>query len=148
MTATNHTLTGAVIGALIPIPILAIPVAFLSHFVLDALPHFDDNSGHTNKMFLYYLAADCGFAASILLSLMILQPENWALMVACGIASASPDLMWFPMWLKEISGKKPNPMGPVRRFHSKIQWAANKRGILLEIPWFFSMMIALFALMV
>jgi len=39
MTLTNHLLAGAALAKLLPLP-LAIPLAFLSHFVLDALPHF------------------------------------------------------------------------------------------------------------
>jgi hypothetical protein len=39
MTLTNHLLTGAAIAKLLPSPV-AIPIAFASHFVLDALPHF------------------------------------------------------------------------------------------------------------
>ena len=41
MTATNHALTGATIATLVRQPYLAIPLAFLSHFFCDALPHFD-----------------------------------------------------------------------------------------------------------
>ncbi|OGY25256.1 MAG: hypothetical protein A2864_01265 [Candidatus Woykebacteria bacterium RIFCSPHIGHO2_01_FULL_39_12] len=41
MLSTPHLLTGAAIVKLIPEPTIALPVAFASHFVLDAIPHWD-----------------------------------------------------------------------------------------------------------
>jgi len=48
MTITNHILAGAIIGAVIKEPALALPIAFASHFVMDALPHFgyEGNKGY------------------------------------------------------------------------------------------------------
>ncbi len=148
MTATNHTLTGAVIGALIPIPILAIPLAFASHFVLDSIPHFDGKVEHGSSKFLYYLAVDCAVAMSILIMLAVLRPHHWPLLIACGIAGASPDLMWFTYFLNEQRGKSTKQMGRIRNFHKKIQWSETRWGILLEIPWFAAGLILLFNLSV
>ncbi len=41
MTATAHALVSAAIAASIPNPMLSIPLAFVSHFVLDTIPHWD-----------------------------------------------------------------------------------------------------------
>ena len=41
MTATNHVATGVLIAVVVPDPWVALPLAFASHFVCDALPHFD-----------------------------------------------------------------------------------------------------------
>lgn len=41
MTATAHALVSAAIAASIPNPLLSIPLAFVSHFVMDAVPHWD-----------------------------------------------------------------------------------------------------------
>lgn len=41
MTATAHSLVGAVIAAKIGNPALAIPIAFASNFLLDVVPHWD-----------------------------------------------------------------------------------------------------------
>jgi hypothetical protein len=41
MTATGHALIGTVIAAKIGNPALAIPIALGSHFLADALPHWD-----------------------------------------------------------------------------------------------------------
>lgn len=148
MTATNHTLTGAVIGAAIPNPIIAIPLAFLSHFVLDAIPHFDGKIDHGSTKFMYYLAIDCGLALALLITIFGLRLDNWPLLIACGVAGASPDLMWFSRWWNETRGKDNKPMGKFRKFHAKIQWSETQQGILLEIPWFFTGLYLLAALSV
>lgn len=42
MTLTSHAIVGAVLAASLPAhPVLVSSVAFLSHFVLDAIPHWD-----------------------------------------------------------------------------------------------------------
>jgi hypothetical protein len=41
MLSTPHLLVGAAIARSIPNPAIALPAAFLSHFVLDATPHWD-----------------------------------------------------------------------------------------------------------
>src|SRR5690242_2115662 len=51
MTATNHALSGAVIALAVKNPVLAIPLAFVSHFVLDLLPHYNP-PGLTRETFV------------------------------------------------------------------------------------------------
>ena len=41
MTATAHALVAGAIYRAIPNPTLAIPLAFASHFIMDAVPHWD-----------------------------------------------------------------------------------------------------------
>jgi len=41
MLLTPHTAAGVAIASLLPEPWLAIPLSFLSHFVLDFIPHWD-----------------------------------------------------------------------------------------------------------
>lgn len=135
MTATNHSITGMVLLAAAPYPAM-FPIAFLLHFVLDALPHFDaPGSKHTSKTFLFVLAADMGLAASLLLTTAILQPRNWLLIIMGGIACASPDLMWLPRWIKEIQGKSPGKLGLFAAFHSQIQRHAKPQNWPYEVIW-------------
>ena len=42
MFLTPHVVAGVAIGSAIYNPVLAIPLAFLSHFFLDAVPHWDN----------------------------------------------------------------------------------------------------------
>jgi hypothetical protein len=135
MTATNHTLTGITLLASATHPLL-LPVAFLSHFVCDALPHFGmGDISEKPKLFLVYLAIDAGFAASLLCALLFLQPDGWQLMIAGGILAASPDLMWIPNFFRTQQGKKEQFTNAVERFHSRIQWSETPKGMLFEVAW-------------
>src|SRR3989304_7989350 len=42
MLLTPHTAVGIALGAAIPNPIISVPLAFISHFALDMVPHWDD----------------------------------------------------------------------------------------------------------
>ena len=135
MTATNHTLTGALIGLTIHQPVLAIVLAVMSHFLLDALPHYADPK-LVGKKLAPVLAIDASVALIVLGSLVVLQPQYWLLAVVCGIAAASPDLMWFPLWLRAVIGKHKKPLNMVQRFHSKIQWGEKPYNYPYEVVWF------------
>lgn len=41
MLSTPHLLVGAAIVKIVPNPVISLPLAFLSHFVLDSIPHWD-----------------------------------------------------------------------------------------------------------
>src|SRR5690349_19130048 len=115
MTATNHVLTGALIAVVVHNPVVALPAAFLSHFVLDAIPHYGnkklkiDSSGYRTL-----LVSDMSLAAYFLAFLLIVQPPYAWLAVACGILAASPDLMWIPDFIAETWHKKSPVYGPIR----------------------------------
>lgn len=136
MTATNHTITGALIVASVSNPIIAVPLAIFAHFVLDALPHFGFKS-HSSRLFTIVLSADMGLAASVLLGILLLQPSNWILLITGGVLCASPDLMWLPRWINELRGKENPDMGIIEKFHANIQWAEQQTwfGIVCEVVW-------------
>ena len=50
MTITPHFLIGATLAATTASPLVAFLLGFFSHFVLDALPHFDPGTFHKNKI--------------------------------------------------------------------------------------------------
>lgn len=135
MTATNHTLTGALVGLTIHQPLLAIPLAFLLHFVLDALPHYG-LADHVSHKFKVTLGIDMLFALCVLLLLFVVRPDFWLLAIVCGVACASPDLMWFPHWLRELMDKKRHPFNFIERFHAKIQKYETSKNYPYEIVWF------------
>ena len=66
MLITNHVLSGAVLGAVAPDVAQAATLGFLSHFVLDGLPHFGVDDEHLLKVAipdgLLGLAAIAGIA--------------------------------------------------------------------------------------
>ena len=49
MTATGHAIIGTVIAAKIGNPVLAVPIAIASHFLADALPHWDTGYHRDHK---------------------------------------------------------------------------------------------------
>jgi hypothetical protein len=74
MTATNHMLAGAVVAVGLQHPLLIAPIAVLSHFVLDGLPHFgvhrhDHAKRNRHPLFQYMLAVDIALAVAMVLLL-------------------------------------------------------------------------------
>jgi hypothetical protein len=132
MTATNHVVTGMVIGTVVANPVIAFPLALLSHFILDALPHYGE-SDHHSKKFKMILLADM-MVAAIALIMVLLITQNWVVILA-GIFAASPDLMWLPLWLKELRGQT-TTLGPIAKLHKQIQWSEKSSGALYEAAWF------------
>lgn len=140
MIATNHGLTGASIAILLADkPLIALPLAFMSHFVLDALPHsgFDDVGGHlkvSKKVFFGTLALD---ATLLFGSFLLLVFGGAPLMVfACWFLAGSPDFAWaYRYVIKEKFGRiKEAPKHGLNKFHSWIQWSQTRAGWFIEIP--------------
>ena len=135
MTATNHALTGAAVATVLRQPLLIVPVAFASHFVCDALPHFKMHHvvGDRIKWSLLYaegaLMVVLGF---ILLAIGVHQPV-WLLIVAALIAM-SPDVAWYYYGRRGIHNDI-DKLDPLTRFHSWIQWSETRAGLVLELAW-------------
>jgi hypothetical protein len=138
MTGFNHGMTGAVIALTVKQPALAVPLAFLSHFATDMIPHFGlDEKQLFKRRFNVILVADFLFAISLMVILAVLFPEHIWLIWACMIAAASPDLMWaYHRLYIEHHKKRPKKLGRIASFHSKIQWSQTIPGFLIEAIWF------------
>lgn len=138
MTATNHALTGTVIGLVSGQPIIALPAAFLSHFVCDALPHYASADPPEKvlktKRFRNYLFADASLCGLIVLALAVTRPEHWLLAAFCAFAAASPDFLWINRYIKTRAGLKWHP-SRLSRFAQDIQWFAKPVGALFEAVW-------------
>lgn len=145
MTATNHMMTGALIAAVVRRPELAIPLAFLSHFALDAVPHFgfeEDDVIVRNSMKLFRVVMSVDIAASIAalvilptvarISHMAVQP--WVI-VASMLAAYSPDVIWLYRYIHEMRTKSQRPQGRFARFHQNIQWSETLHGVHAEFVW-------------
>ena len=74
MTATNHGLSGYLMGAVLPLP-LAIPAAFLSHFILDKIPHYgvDNNQKNSSRVYKLIVFGDVILALCLLAAGIFLQ---------------------------------------------------------------------------
>jgi|GEM_PF-136105 len=147
MTAPNHALTGAVIGLSVANPWLALPMAFLSHFVCDAIPHFDiaDTAKtsalsriRTRKFFLIQIVGGGCLCVLLVLVLAFAQPRHWLLAAIAAFVATLPDVLWFPRYLhikrtgKDVDMEHPNVLWKV---HNRIQWFAAPRFAWLEAVW-------------
>jgi len=140
MRAINHTATGIIIGVAITNPVTAVTLAFLSHFILDMIPHSgDEKQSHTSTRFKLELIIDMALSSALLLSIALLQFPKWHLMVACGIVAASPDLWWLPYWLLELKGK-PRKLDRIGQFFADIQWSEKPWGYAVEAIYLISTM--------
>lgn len=139
MTATNHALTGALIGVAVSNPWLAIPLAVASHFVCDAIPHFglNDQKAVSRPAFARFLTGDIILAVLLLAGSVIARPNHWLLLVICGISAMSPDLMWIPTFIRARRGQQFRKRRGIMRFHEIIQWFERPRGLIVEVAWLF-----------
>src|SRR5882757_8996027 len=101
MTATNHMLTGAVIAAAVRQPALVVPLSFLSHFVLDMIPHFggaaeDPKLRNNHPLFRKVLTADIVVLLAALFAVPFIfdgHVQWWVLLLGM-LAAYAPDVVW------------------------------------------------------
>lgn len=148
MTATNHALTGAFIGLATGNPWLAIPAAFLSHFVLDAIPHYSppgksDVAIIQSKIFFHIQIIAGAILCLLVVSLLAaLHPAHWIIAAACAFAATSPDLLSFPRYIHiKRTGNDNRSQFWFWRFHGIIQWFQKPVGAVVELAWAISMVI-------
>lgn len=133
MTGINHVVAGALIAAALPQPALAIPLAFASHFVMDALPHYGDTSKHSwlNGNFKYILGADLVLAGMFILGLALWQPAAWGLMIICAVIAYSPDFLWLPYYIAHLKNNH-KVESRLIKFMKRLQWGERPWGIIVE----------------
>lgn len=125
---------GAIIAYAFKQPALALPIAFISHFLLDSLPHFGDNGVAKEGYFSTYkravVAVDCVLAALFVIWLFSLHNP---LALLCAIVAASPDFVWaYRELIIKLRGSA-KPRNIITRFHEKIQWGEFRWGWIAEI---------------
>ncbi len=148
MIITNHFLVGVGVATIVSEPALALPLAFASHFGLDALPHWGYDGGGYGQVFKHraYKVIIGMSVTSMAVSLVWLARSDeygWLAMVA-GLVAISPDLMWpYRYFLFERQGKTP-PGGPITRFHQRIQWMERPWGMYVEFLFLAVMFMVIF----
>jgi len=138
VTGINHVVTGSLIAAVLPQPLLAIPLAFLSHFVLDTLPHYGhehDERYWLTRAYTKVLIADGILTAGFFIALLALTPANWMLLFACGVAGLLPDILWIPYYLHDLKHPESKERHPVSKLLKRIQLGERPWGIYVEILW-------------
>lgn len=133
MRAVNHALVGSSIAAAIG-NAWALPLAFASHFVLDAVPHFDDPAKMPlgSRPFWAAVIAD-GILVTMLLVFILLSGTNSLLLITSGLLAVSPDAVHLNLVLRQ----KLLPEGSIYAFHRRLQWSETPHGMLVEALVFF-----------
>ncbi len=105
MTATAHALIGASLAAKVVNPLLGIPLAIISHFILDLVPHWDAGTNHRKKTktrLKIEATADVllGFGLSYLFFAWTVNPIYLFVMI---IAAQLPDWIEAPYWIMGVN---------------------------------------------
>lgn len=136
MTATNHALTGAVIGLMVHNPVVAIPAALLSHLLCDAIPHFGGIKDWIGQnSFAAYLVVEAAMCGLLVLLLFMAHPAHWLLAAACAFVAASPDFISIRAFVAARRHQKFVP-NVLERFLKAIQWFERPIGAAVEVAWF------------
>ena len=121
MLSTPHLLAGAAIARAIPNPVISLPAAFLSHFVLDAVPHWDGSpEAPFSKKVIGAASADYIFGASLIF-LLTQGSTNQGIILAGAFVATSPDfiLALSRHFQPRLASLK--PLKSFNTFHSRIQ---------------------------
>lgn len=141
MTATNHALTGAAIVVLVRDPVLSVALALLSHFVLDALPHFgihedDVLKRNKSKLFRRVVATDVIIFTLLLVSLpFAIHSVPWWLLELGMIAALVPDIVWVYRFARETKANVVIDKNWLTHFHQFIQRIEKPWGLAIELCW-------------
>lgn len=126
MTATAHVLIGGAIASTIVNPEVGLSLAFISHPLLDLIPHWDfANHWQVKNKTKLFLESSLDFSFGVLLSYLLFgqQVSLWYF-GACVFAAVVFDIIEAPYWF----GWKFAPISLVYNIQSKMQGKA-------KLPW-------------
>lgn len=140
MTGVSHAITGAAVALVIKEPVIALPAAFLSHFVCDMVPHIGTNgvpkttsqikkSTIIHLLDLLLIIVFFGFLAVMQAPLVVF---------AGAVLAGSPDLVWLYRFIvrKQIFKRGIGSYTSFDRWHMKIQWSETlKYGLPVELAY-------------
>ncbi len=125
MLETPHVALGAAIAVAIPNPIISIPLAFASHFLLDMVPHWNPHIntemkkyGKLTKPTLFIIGVD--LVAAIIFTIIVAKANPYIYIAS--FMSILPDIAEGPYFL---FGWRNKYMDIVLRFQRSIQASAN-----------------------
>lgn len=127
MTATAHALIGASIAAKITNPYIGIPLAIISHFAADLVPHWDAGTNRRLKTITRLRLESAidvlvGLAAAYIIFTGRVDPAYLFVMI---IAAQSPD------WLEAPASKFGIEIPPF----TWARWLGHKLQSRMQLPW-------------
>src|SRR3989344_7625519 len=141
MTATGHAIIGTVIAAKVGNPFLAIPLAIATHFITDAIPHWDIATHRKEKSkanLILEAISDVllGFVLSFLLLVFLFPATSPYYAFLMILVSQAPDWLTAPYYFFGIKSFK---------WAYKLQKFFDKE---LDKPWGIITQIALLILII
>ncbi|MDD2823359.1 MAG: hypothetical protein PHQ59_04755 [Candidatus Daviesbacteria bacterium] len=133
MTATAHALIGGAVASTISNPELGLSLAFISHPLLDLIPHWDfANNWRAKDKFILFIEASADLTFGVLLSYILFgQNVNLWYFFGCIFVSEVWDIIEAPYWF--LNWKFP-PISWIYNVQSKMQGkAALPWGIITQI---------------
>ena len=130
-------MAGVIIAATVPAPYVPV-VALMSHFIMDALPHFGGSELFKpyTKPFKWLLVFDALMCFLVLAGGIWLFPDKWWLMFIGTFFATLPDFLWLiegkVSWLKKYFA-----------FAKRIQWSETPEGWSYETIYFALLFVAL-----
>jgi hypothetical protein len=139
MIITNHVLAGAIIGLTVTNPVAAVILALVSHFVMDALPHFgyEGKKGYEEvlKHKLSYIVAISTLITTLSILVLLAVNGQW-FAILIGLVAASPDGVGLYNWLA-YEKRGTYASGWLKwlhvKFHRAIQWCERPWGVWVEM---------------
>ena len=129
MTATAHALIGASLASKIANPVIGIPVAFLSHFIADLVPHWDAGTNHKKKSATRLkLEATLDVLLGFALVLLLFKTQTFSnpvYMFTMVITAQLPDWIEAPSWM---FGIKVPPF-------TWMDWLGHNLQTRMQLPW-------------
>jgi hypothetical protein len=120
MLVLPHVATGVALGALIGDPLIVVPAAIASHFILDAIPHWQETMAPYQPTWKTYvrIPIDIGLAIALVIYAVNLHPELLPGILLGAVFASIPDLDVITIKLPALQ------RGIVKRYwdwHCKIQ---------------------------
>lgn len=136
MIGLNHAMAGVIVAATVPAPLVPI-AALISHFVMDALPHFGSSETFKpyNRPFKWLLFFDAIVCFLVLAGGIWLFPDKWWFVIIGTFFATLPDFLWL------LQGKV-SWMKKYFTFAKRIQWSETPDGWTYEIAYFVLMFMA------
>ena len=142
MWMTPHTMVGVTLAVSVPDPYLAGSLAFVSHYVLDFLPHWNQEPTFYGKKaialyFDFFLAL--GLGLSVAFQFPLFSSQFW-LVIICAAFANLPDAIRIPHLILYrnliLSSKRKTPYYYLERFHDFVdQDIQHSRA---ELVWKFA----------
>ncbi len=153
MLFTSHAIAGAALGATTGNPYTAILLGFISHHVLDAVPHFDQGTFYKQQTGPNYLNSrsiehpdfkfstrdwivlflDWSVSAILFAVIFVYSPANLSVAIFGALGGLLPDIIdSSPLWSKKLR-EKMLIVSKYHKFHEFFHWTIVKDSIFLGL---------------